>query len=160
MSSIPHLAYDSPCPTIPTDDIRRALAQAQRLARQQWHHDNHSVDFSEYEDVAAEAISRCLARFEPSKARFHTYCERRIRGALQAAKEEYLRWRILPPSTPVGVQADHDLLPWLATLSPWLHRYATLALDGYTQRDIAAHMGITESAVSKRLKWWRTRLAG
>jgi len=113
------------------------------------------VDLSEYEDVAAEALSRCLERFEPSKARFHTYCAHRIRGALLDAKAAYLRWRTMPPSTPVGVQADRELLPWLATVSPWLHRYATLALDGYTQREIAAHLGITESAVSKRLKWWR-----
>ena len=70
MSSIPHLAYDSPCSAIPLEDIQKALTQARRLARHQWRHDQHSVDLAEYEDVAVEALSRCLERFEPSKARF------------------------------------------------------------------------------------------
>lgn len=132
------------------------------------------------EDMQQEACLRlCLAasRYDASKARWHTFAQRHIWGALRdclrssrnpvrqaAAQQLYLdTQKAASRPDPFGnllrCEQRKDLLQLIGCLTPAQQALCKCIAEGSQQADIARLYGVTESAITYRLKTIRRRLA-
>jgi hypothetical protein len=137
-----------------------ALLHAKFCAWRQWKLDGEACDLSEYEDAASEAITRCLARFDPTKGcKFNTYCEQRVFFALVDAAQAYKAWRFRGSDgreEPQSVEEQMDLAARMKALPPLIRRYVQAALDGLTLTQFAQLQGHRRGWMSKQLRTYRT----
>jgi RNA polymerase sigma factor (sigma-70 family) len=114
---------------------------------------NSKIDKNDYYQIGMQALLRAVRRYDSTKAKFPSFAWPIIRNALINAYNRVRKQRegLIEDSGGEPYYTDvhiDDLLPKLTELESTIVKYK---IDGYTIKDIATYLDITQKSVKETL---------